>query len=214
MAGDDDYNDVWDEATITVSKADQSALTLSTDGTDGTSATTGETVGLTASGGSGTGDVTYSKVSGDCDVEGSTVTITGGTNDCVVRATKAADSNYLVETDDATITVAPAVTLPTTSASPTVRKSGRNATVLSQGTWNANGGTLSAASYQWYQCTTAKSAVGAASSISAPGDCVAIDGATTSTWRVSGVNRRHLRVLVTVSNAAGSAYAWSATFKR
>ena len=214
-AFDDDYQVATDQVTITVTKAAQDALMARTDGTDGTTATTSETVELSTSGGSGTGSVTYQRVSGSCAMlDADTVQITGLSANCIIEATQAADNNYFVTTDRVTITVGPAVTLPTTSVSPTVRKSGRNATVRNPGTWAANGGTLSDYSYQWYQCTTAKSAVGAASSISAPGDCVAISGATTSTWRISGVNRRHLRVLVTRSNEAGSAYAWSATFRR
>ena len=213
-AADDDYLVTTDQVTIIVAKAAQATLQVLTDGTDGTSATVSETVDLTTTGGSGIGAVSYAKVSGDCTVAGSVATITGSTTDCVVRGTSAADDGYLVATDDATIIVSPAVTLPTTSVSPTARKASRNATVTNAGTWAANGGTLSAASYQWYQCTSVKSAVAAASSINAPGDCVAIAGATTSTWRIAGVSRRHLRVLVTRSNAAGSAYAWSATFKR
>ena len=212
-AADDDYLVTTDQVTITVAKAAQATLQVLTDGTDGTSATVSETVNLTTTGGSGSGGVIFSKVSGDCTVAGSVATITGSTTDCVVRGTSAADDDHLVATDDATITVSPAVTLPTTSVSPTVRKASRNATVTNAGTWAANGGTLSAASYQWYQCTSVKSAVAAASSINAPGDCVAIAGATTSTWRIAGVSRRYLRVLVTRSNAAGSAYAWSATFR-
>jgi hypothetical protein len=213
-AADNSYLEATDQVTITVAKAAQATLQVLTDDTDGTSAIVSETVNLTTTGGSGGGGVIFSKVSGDCTVAGSVATITGSTTDCVVRATSAADDGHLVATDDATITVSPAVTLPTTSVSPTVRKASRNATVTNSGTWAANGGTLSAATYQWYQCTSAKSAVAAASSINAPGDCVVITGATTSTWRIAGVSRRYLRVLVTRSNAAGSAYAWSATFRR
>ena len=200
-----------DDATITVGKATQDPLIALTDGTDGTSAYL-TTVALSSSGGLGDGAVTFAKVSGNCTVDGTIATITGSTTNCIVQATKAADVNYYVITDRVTITVS-RVTLPTTSVSPTARRSSRNATVTNSGTWAANGGTLSAASYQWYQCTSAESAVAAASSIDAPGDCVAIAGATASTWRIAGVGRKYLRVLVTRSNGAGSAYAWSATFR-
>ncbi|MFZ9763045.1 MAG: hypothetical protein ACO3DB_01555, partial [Candidatus Limnocylindrus sp.] len=109
FAGGDYDTGRTDEMEIIVNKGTQDPLQVLTDGTDGTSVTYSSpngTVTLTNDGGgSGTGGVTYSYVSGDCDVDGNTVTITGGTNNCVVRATKAADSNYLVETDDATITV-------------------------------------------------------------------------------------------------------------
>jgi hypothetical protein len=198
-----------------VSGNTQATFTALANGDDAFTVIEGEstTVTLSSSGGSGGGAVTFEKISGDCNVAGSTATITGYANNCVVEATSAAAGGYAPATDRVTISVS-SVALPTTSVSPTVRKSGKNATVTNSGTWNANGGSLSGYSYQWYQCTSAKSAVGAASSISAPSDCVAISGATTSTWRVRKVNRKHLRVLVTRSNEAGSAYAWSATFRR
>ncbi|MGI9096510.1 MAG: hypothetical protein ACR2JL_04270 [Candidatus Limnocylindrus sp.] len=96
--------------TFTINKATQT-ITALTNGSDGTTATYSSpngTVTLSSSGGSGTGSVTYAKVSGDCTVVGTTVTITGGTNNCVVEATKAADTNYLAATDQVTITVAKA----------------------------------------------------------------------------------------------------------
>jgi uncharacterized protein (TIGR02145 family) len=52
---------------------------------------------LTGAGGSGTGSFTYSKVSGDCTVSGSTVTATSG-GTCTVTATKVADTNYNART--------------------------------------------------------------------------------------------------------------------
>ena len=211
----DNYFVTTDRVTIIVSGATQATFTALASGFDALSVTSSDStlIALSSSGGSGGGAVTFTKISGDCTVVGSTATITGYTNNCVVEATSAANGGYAVATDRVTITVS-SVSLPTTSVSPTARKAGRNATVTNSGTWAANGGTLSAASYQWYQCTSPKSAVAAASAISAPGDCVLIDGATTSTWRIQGLNRRYLRVLVTRSNEAGSAYAWSATFRR
>ena len=109
-AADTNYLQATDQVTITVAKATQT-ITALTNGSDGTTATYSSpngTVTLSSSGGSGTGSVTYAKVSGDCTVVGTTATITGGTNNCVVEATKAADTNYLAATDQVTITVAKA----------------------------------------------------------------------------------------------------------
>ena len=70
----------------------QNALTLSNgNGNYGTN------YSLNASGGSGTGALTYAYVSGPCTVSGSSITPTG-TGTCVVNATKAADSTYLSTT--------------------------------------------------------------------------------------------------------------------
>ena len=214
-AADDNYYVITDRVTILVSGNTQATFTALANGYSAISVTpiNSTSIALSSSGGSGGGAVTFAKISGDCDVAGSTATITGYSNNCVVEATSAAAGGYAAATDQVTISVSSA-SLPTTSVSPTVRRSSRNAVVTNSGTWAANGGTLSGYSYQWYQCTSAKSAVAAASSVNAPADCVAIAGATTSTWRIAGVSRRYLRVLVTRSNAAGSAYAWSKTFKR
>ena len=214
-AANDNYYVITDRVTILVSGNTQATFTALANGYSAISVTPANStsIALSSSGGSGGGAVTFAKISGDCTVAGSTATITGYSNNCVVEATSAAAGGYAAATDQVTITVSSA-SLPTTSVSPTARRSSRNAVVTGSGTWNANGGTLSAASYQWYQCTSAKSAVAAASSINAPADCVEIPGATTSTWWIAGVSRKYLRVLVTRSNAAGSAYAWSKTFKR
>ena len=214
-AANDNYYVITDRVTILVSGNTQATFTALANGYSAISVTPANStsIALSSSGGSGGGAVTFAKISGDCTVAGSTATITGYSNNCVVEATSAAAGGYAAATDQVTITVSSA-SLPTTSVSPTARRSSRDAVVTGSGTWNANGGTLSAASYQWYQCTSAKSAVAAASSINAPADCVEIPGATTSTWRIAGVSRKYLRVLVTRSNAAGSAYAWSKTFKR
>jgi hypothetical protein len=70
----------------------QSALTLANgNGNYGTN------YALNASGGSGTGAITYTYVSGPCTVTGSSIT-PNGTGTCVVNATKAADSTYLSTT--------------------------------------------------------------------------------------------------------------------
>jgi hypothetical protein len=52
-----------------------------------------EPVGLETSGGSGEGAVTFSKISGNCTLEGNVLTPTSA-GDCVVTATKAGDDTY------------------------------------------------------------------------------------------------------------------------
>ncbi len=60
---------------------------------------------LSASGGSGTGAITYTLISGPCTLSGSTLTGTGAGN-CVVTATKAGDGTYAsLTTDPVTVSV-------------------------------------------------------------------------------------------------------------
>jgi hypothetical protein len=63
----------------------------------------GQTSALSTSGGSGTGGVTYTVLSGPCTISGSTLT-GRGQGDCQVQATKAADSTYSTTTSN-TVTV-------------------------------------------------------------------------------------------------------------
>lgn len=69
-------------------KQSQSTLTVSQ-----TSVAYKNDLSLTTSGGSGTGSLTFAKVSGPCTVTGSTLTPTGA-GTCVVNATKAGDATY------------------------------------------------------------------------------------------------------------------------
>ncbi|MDA8777357.1 fibronectin type III domain-containing protein [Pontimonas sp.] len=90
--------------TATISKISQASLSF-------TSATTmvfGQSLPLVATGGSGSGVLSYSFVSGPCTVSGSTVTSTGA-GSCVVTATRSADTNYnSVTSSNFTITVSKA----------------------------------------------------------------------------------------------------------
>ncbi len=87
--------------TVTINKAGQSALTISSAG----SVVFGNTISLTTSGGSGTGAVTYS-TTGTCSVSGSTLTVGDAGSACTVTATKAADTNYVAESSSAqTVTI-------------------------------------------------------------------------------------------------------------
>lgn len=93
MAGNTNYLPVESAGfTITVSRATQSTLTVTS-----TSATYGQDLTLTTSGGSGTGSVTWVVVSGTsstCTITGSTLTPGDAGSACVVRATKAQDTNW------------------------------------------------------------------------------------------------------------------------
>ena len=89
-AGNDDYNSVSSVATsITTAKATQSALTVTS-----TSTTYGHTLASTTSGGSGSGSVSFVVVSGTCSIVGTSLTPGNAGSSCVIKATKATDTNY------------------------------------------------------------------------------------------------------------------------
>ena len=105
-AADANYLSTFDDVSIIVNPATQSALTTLIGGSGTPSASTVYLTGsLTTSGGSGSGAVTYASQTGTiCTVVGSTVSyVAGGT--CTVRGTKAADTQYQSTFDDVTITV-------------------------------------------------------------------------------------------------------------
>jgi ribosomal protein S11 len=81
---------------------------------------------LASTGGSGTGAVSYSLVSGPCSLSGTTLTATG-VGSCVVTASKAADATYAATTS-AQVTVAVTLNTQTTlvvvPASPTINVNG------------------------------------------------------------------------------------------
>ncbi|MFM8278867.1 MAG: invasin domain 3-containing protein, partial [Candidatus Limnocylindrus sp.] len=111
ITGTIDGYTISDNATVDFTSRASRTITALTNTLDGTSVTYGDSTSVAlsiAAGSLGTGSVTYVKISGDCTVTGTTATITGYTNPCVVQATKAADANYLDATDQVTITVAKA----------------------------------------------------------------------------------------------------------
>lgn len=116
MAGNSNYDSVSSNAfAITVSRASQSTLTVTT-----TEATFGQTLSLGATGGSGTGALSWDRVSGVCTLSGATLTPSTVGSSCVVKATKAADGNYSARsTSDTSITTvrAPQVGFAITNAS-------------------------------------------------------------------------------------------------
>jgi len=101
-AADDNYTAVSSVGTtISIAKATQASLSLID-----TTATYGQNMTLGASGGSGTGAVTYSVVSGTCSISGATLTPGNAGSSCVVKATKATDTNYLERSSsNTTITI-------------------------------------------------------------------------------------------------------------
>ena len=90
--------------TASISKANQSTVTV----TSASSMVFGQTIPLVATGGSGSGALSYAQVSGPCTVSGATVEATGA-GSCVVTATREGDDNYnSVTSSNFTITVAKA----------------------------------------------------------------------------------------------------------
>jgi hypothetical protein len=91
-SSDDNYlSRVSTDTTVVFAKAAQTSSVVVTS----TSGTFGTDLALTSSGGTGTGVVSWSVVSGACTVSGTALTPTAAGNSCVVRATKASDNNYL-----------------------------------------------------------------------------------------------------------------------
>ncbi|MCL2079981.1 MAG: DUF4214 domain-containing protein [Oscillospiraceae bacterium] len=133
--------------TFTIGRAEQAALSVTATPSGTLTYSQGLTVGLTHSGGSGDGDVSYTLVSGPATLNGYTLTITGaGTIE--VTATKAADTNYNAATSapPLTITVNPApidsvalsVTAPVVGYTPVATASGTGNFTVGAVTWDGN----------------------------------------------------------------------------
>ena len=90
------YNSASTTNTVTVNKASQTAITITT-----TAATYGTNLTLASTGGSTGGSYSYTKVSGNCTLSGAVLTPTA-TGNCVVQSSLAANANYLAETSTAT----------------------------------------------------------------------------------------------------------------
>jgi len=82
---------------FTIAKSNQATLTM----TSPSSAIYGETITLAASGGSGTGAVSFGVVTGTCTISGSTLTLGDAGSTCSVSATKQTDANYNIQTSAA-----------------------------------------------------------------------------------------------------------------
>ena len=90
------YNTATIANTVTVNKASQTAITITS-----TDATYGSNLTLVSSGGSTGGTYNYSKVSGNCTLSGAVLTPTS-MGSCVVQSNLATTANYLAETSTAT----------------------------------------------------------------------------------------------------------------
>ncbi len=101
-AADDNYTQASSAATsISTAKAAQSVLSIST-----TTATYGQDLVLGMTGGSGTGAVSYQVVSGTCSIVGALLTPGNAGSSCVIKVTKATDTNYLERSSsNTTITI-------------------------------------------------------------------------------------------------------------
>ena len=103
------YETAITTTTITVNRASQLALSITS-----TTVAFGENLTVVTTGGSGSGSVTLTKVSGNCTVSGITLTPTS-TGSCDITATKSSDDNYLAETSTVTT-----ITITTGSATATI----------------------------------------------------------------------------------------------
>jgi hypothetical protein len=101
------------QVTVSVALATQSSLMLAA---SPSSVNVNGTSTLSTTGGSGTGAVSYTLVSGPCTLSGATLTGTG-VGSCVVTATKAADSNYASATSSP-VTVSVTLAAPSSQAAP------------------------------------------------------------------------------------------------
>ena len=96
-----DYTITYTAGTYTINKINQAALSLA-DRTISQSTT----ITLAATGGSGTGAITYTVTTGSCSIaNGNQLTSPASNGTCTVTAEKALDRNYNVQTTTATITV-------------------------------------------------------------------------------------------------------------
>jgi hypothetical protein len=103
-ASDTNYNaSTGANMTVTINKATQAALSITT-----LSATYGANLTLATAGGTSNGALTFAKVSGSCTIAGDVLTPTGA-GTCVVTATMAGGTNYTdVTSSNHTVTIAKA----------------------------------------------------------------------------------------------------------
>jgi trimeric autotransporter adhesin len=146
-AADDNYTQVSSAATsISTAKAAQSVLTIST-----TTATYGQDLVLGVSGGSGSGSVSYQVVSGTCSIVGALLTPGNAGSSCVIKATKATDTNYLERSSsNTTITINKAQQSGLNITSSLSFTTGNSLTLTASGgqstgslSWSLNSGTCS-----------------------------------------------------------------------
>jgi hypothetical protein len=113
-----DYSITYTTGTYTINQISQATLSF---GNRTLSQSTTYTV--LATGGSGTGAITYSVQSGSCTISTNQLTTPGANGTCVVRASKAADRNYLISNNaDATMTIDSTLAQTITFADPADRE--------------------------------------------------------------------------------------------
>ncbi|MDH6422982.1 beta strand repeat-containing protein [Aurantimicrobium minutum] len=182
--------------TVNITRANQASLSF----TSATSMFYGGTLTVAATGGSGSGALSYSVVSGSCSLSVDQLTASQA-GDCVIRATKAQDSTYLVTTVDYTVTV-------NSATQATVTVSSANTVVYGQTlTLSISGGTGSGAA-DYAMLSGPCSISGSTLSTTAAGDCVLharklTDGSyLTSDWSADftvSVTPKPVSLAVTVS---------------
>lgn len=156
----------YQPGTVTISQAPQATLTMSSP----SSAIVGQSLTLTASGGSGTGALSFAVTSptgpGLCSLSGTTLTLGDAGSLCKVQATKAASTNYLQATSaEQTILISKAgQTIAFTSAVPS--------TPLPNGTYTPTASAISTVTGAWS---------GVAPSFAASGVCSLTGGVVTFT---------------------------------
>jgi len=166
LAGNTNYQAVTSSTTsITVNRANQASVSFSS----ASSLTYGDTLSLTATGGSGTGSYSFSVTTvgtAGCSVSGSTLNVSGA-GSCVIGAQRAQSLNYNASTvTDLTVTVNKANQSPiTVSSSGSVRWGTSLALTATGGTTNG--------SLTWNKVSgTTCSVSGSSLSSTGAGDCV------------------------------------------
>ena len=116
QSGDSTYNPAQASQTTVIARSNQAAVTVVAP----VSGVYGQVYGLSTTGGTGSGAVSYSVGSSTaCSVAGASLSMTRGSGTCAVTATKAADSNFNAATSDvATVTTAKVVTSTSLTALP------------------------------------------------------------------------------------------------
>lgn len=128
ITGTDSIGSVTTKVGIGISQGPQAAITFSAK-----DLTYNVPTLLTASGGSGSGAITFSTTSSDCQLSGTrgeTVTALKTSGSCIITATKAADSNYYLASQSTSFTmvkVASTVSIAVSPASP--REAGNSMTI-------------------------------------------------------------------------------------
>jgi hypothetical protein len=187
-------------------------------------AVTSGTTTLSTTGGAGGGAVTYSLVSGaNCSVGGAggnIVTATAATT-CVVKATKAADSNYNEATSanlSITVGVQPRITSGTAAVPTGTKSAGQTITgQLTTGNWT--GTPTPVLTYTWFICTSASTSTTFTTTETVSG-CTEASGVINNTNRTyvlpsplpsSRWWRMRITATVTINGTAYRGYAWTQT---